>query len=170
MSSSSPTGSTAGPTSQPTVDGTPPGLATRVNRTRHYNHQAFDPSFGKSATEIIADTARGAGDGLVDLAADAAKIDLLHVPKGIARLAQNAWQGEGGFAGLVTLVIGPVRDQLYAAADDAATGDFRGAGAAGVKAVSVAVSTGITVGELGAAAVNAATAATAGPTEPYNRS
>jgi hypothetical protein len=51
------------------------------------------------------------------------------------------------------VVLAPVRQQIEAAADAAATGDFRGAGAAGVKAVTVAVSTGITIGELGAAAV-----------------
>jgi hypothetical protein len=149
------TGTTAGPTSQPTVDGTPSGMAARVNQTRHHSPGGFDPSFGKSRTEIIVELGRGAGDGTADLAADAAKIDLLHVPRGVARLAQTAWESEWGLTGLATVVLGPVRQQIEAAADDAATGDFRGAAAAGVKAVTVAVSTGITIGELGAATVNA---------------
>jgi RHS repeat-associated protein len=149
------TGTTAGPTSQPTVDGTPSGMAARVNQTRHRSPGGFDPSFGKSRTEIIVELGRGAGDGAADLAADAAKIDLLHVPRGVARLAQSAWESEWGLTGLATVVLAPVRQQIEAAADAAATGDFRGAGAAGVKTVTVAVSTGITIGELGAAAVDA---------------
>jgi hypothetical protein len=82
------------------------------------------------------------------------------LPRGVARLAQSAWESEWGLTGLATVVLGPVRQQIEAAADDAATGDFRGAAAAGVKAVTVAVSTGITIGELGAAAVNAIDAGT----------
>jgi hypothetical protein len=130
-------------------------MAARVNQTRHHSPGGFDPSFGKSRTEIIVELGRGAGDGAADLAADAAKIDLLHVPRGVARLAQSAWESEWGLTGLATVVLAPVRQQIEAAADAAATGDFRGAAAAGVKAVTVAVSTGITIGELGAAAVDA---------------
>ena len=92
---------------------------------------------------------------VADLAADAARIDLLHLPAGLARLVQSAWQSEGGLTGLATVVLGPGRQQVAAAVDAAAEGDFRGAAAAGVKALAVGVSTGIAVGELGAAAVNA---------------
>ena len=101
----------------------------------------------------------GAGDGVADLAADAARIDLLHMPAGLARLVQSAWQSGGGLEGLAFVVLGPGRQQVAAAVDSAAEGDFRGAAAAGVKALAVGVSTGIAVGELGAAAVNAAGAA-----------
>ena len=92
---------------------------------------------------------------VADLAADAARIDLLHLPAGLARLVQSAWQSEGGLTGLATVVLGPGRQQVAAAVDAAAEGDFRGAAAAGVKALAVGVSTGIAVGELGTAAVGA---------------
>jgi hypothetical protein len=45
--------------------------------------------------------------------------------------------------------------------DRAAEGDFRGAAAAGVKAIGVGVTTGIAIGEVGAAAVNAGAATSA---------
>jgi hypothetical protein len=53
------------------------------------------------------------------------------------------------------VVLEPAREQVAAAADRAAEGDFRGAAAAGVKAIGVGVTTGIAIGELGAAAVQA---------------
>jgi RHS repeat-associated protein len=154
------TGSTAGPVSQPTADGTPPGMAARANQTRQPSPAGFDPSFGKSSVEIAADFARGAKDGIVDLAADAARLDLLHVPRGLARLVRSAWESEGGLSGLASVVLGPGREQVATAVDRAGEGDFRGAAAAGVKAISVGVTTGIAIGELGAAAVSAVGAAT----------
>jgi hypothetical protein len=150
------TGTTAGPVTQPTVDGTPPGMAARANQMRRPSPAGFDPSFGKSSVEIAGELGRGAKDGIVDLAADAARLDLLHVPAGLARLARSAWGSGGGLSGLVSVVLEPAREQVAAAADRAAEGDFRGAAAAGVKAIGVAVTTGIAVGELGAAAVDAA--------------
>jgi hypothetical protein len=53
------------------------------------------------------------------------------------------------------VVLEPARAQVAAAADRAAEGDFRGAAAAGVKAIGVGVTTGIAIGEVGAAAVDA---------------
>jgi RHS repeat-associated protein len=153
------TGTTAGPVSQPTADGTPPGMASRANQTRRPSPAGFDPSFGKSSVEIAADFARGTKDGIVDLAADAARFDLLHVPRGLARLVRSAWESEGGLSGLASVVLEPGREQVATAVDRAGEGDFRGAAAAGVKAISVGVTTGIAVGELGAAAVNAVDAA-----------
>jgi hypothetical protein len=41
-----------------------------------------------------------------DLAADAAKIDRLHVPKGVDRLTQSAWQSDGRLPGVATVVLG----------------------------------------------------------------
>jgi RHS repeat-associated protein len=149
------TGTTAGPVTQPTADGTPPGMAARINQTRRPSPAGFDPSFGKSSVEIAGELGQGAKDGIVDLAADAARLDLLHVPVGLARLARSAWSSGGGLGGLVSVVLEPAREQVAAAADRAAEGDFRGAAAAGVKAIGVAVTTGIAVGELGAAAVGA---------------
>jgi RHS repeat-associated protein len=154
------TGTTAGPVSQPTADGTPPGMAARVNQSRRPSPAGFDPSFGKSTVEIAGDFARGAKDGIVDLAADAARLDLLHVPRGLARLVRSAWESEGGLSGLASVVLGPGREQVATAVDRAGEGDFRGAAAAGVKAISVGVTTGIAIGELGAAAVSAVGAAT----------
>jgi hypothetical protein len=152
------TGTTAGPVSQPTVDGTPPGMAARVdNGRRQASPPGFDPSFGKSSVEIAGELGRGAKDGIVDLAADAARLDLLHVPAGLARLARSAWDSEGGLAGLASVVLGPAREQVATAVDRAAEGDFRGAAAAGVKAIGVGVTTGIAIGEVGAAAVDAGT-------------
>jgi RHS repeat-associated protein len=150
------TGTTAGATSQPTVDGTPPGMAARVNQSRRPSPAGFDPSFGKSTTEIAGELGKGATDGLVDLGADAARLDLLHLPRGLARLVRSAWESEGGLEGLVSVVLEPGRQQVAAAVDAAAAGDFRGAAASGIKAVSVGVTTGIAIGELGAAAVDAA--------------
>jgi hypothetical protein len=149
------TGTTPGPVTQPTVDGTPPGMAARANQTRRPSPAGFDPSFGKSSVEIAGELGRGAKDGIVDLAADAARLDLLHVPRGLAHLVRSAWSSGGGLGGLVSVVLEPGRAQVAAAVDRAAEGDFRGAAAAGVKAIGVAVTTGIAVGELGAAAVDA---------------
>jgi RHS repeat-associated protein len=149
------TGTTAGPVTQPTVDGTPPGMAARTNQTRRPSPAGFDPSFGKSSVEIAGELGRGVKDGIVDLAADAARLDLLHVPAGLAHLVRSAWSSGGGLGGLVSVVLEPARAQVAAAVDRAAEGDFRGAAAAGVKAIGVAVTTGIAVGELGAAAVDA---------------
>jgi hypothetical protein len=138
-------------------------MAARANQTRRPSPAGFDPSFGKSSVEIAADFARGTKDGLVDLAADAARLDLLHVPRGLARLVRSAWESEGGLSGLASVVLGPGREQVATAVDRAGEGDFRGAAAAGVKAISVGVTTGIAIGELGAAAVNAVQTAGTGP-------
>jgi hypothetical protein len=145
-------------------------MAARINQTRRPSPAGFDPSFGKSSVEIAGELGRGAKDGIVDLAADAARLDLLHVPAGLARLARSAWSSGGGLGGLVSVVLEPAREQVAAAADRAAEGDFRGAAAAGVKAIGVAVTTGIAVGELGAAAVGAAQTAHSGPAASGARS
>ena len=93
--------------------------------------------------------------GVVDLGADAARLDLLHLPRGLARLVRSAWESEGGLTGLATVVLEPGRQQVANAVDAAAEGDFRTAASSGVKALTVGVSTGIAIGELGAAAVEA---------------
>ena len=97
----------------------------------------------------------GAGDGVVDLGADAARLGLLHLPRGFARLVRSAWESEGGLTGLATVVLEPGRQQVANAVDAAAEGDFRTAAASGVKALSVGVTTGFAMGELGAATVAA---------------
>ena len=97
----------------------------------------------------------GAEGGVLDLGADAARLDLLHLPRGLARLVRSAWESEGGLTGLATVVLEPGRQQVANAVDAAAEGDFRTAAASGVKALTVGVSTGIAIGELGAAAVSA---------------
>jgi hypothetical protein len=149
------TGTTAGPVTQPTADGTSPGMAARVNQARRPSPAGFDPSFGRGTVEIAGDLSRGVKDGLVDVGADAARFDLLHVPRGLARLVRSAWSSGGGLSGLAAVVLEPGREQVATAVDRAAEGDFRGAAAAGVKAISVGVATGIAIGEVGAAAVDA---------------
>jgi hypothetical protein len=96
----------------------------------------FDPSSGKGTAEIAGDITYGTVDGLANLAVDAARIDLLHVPAGLAHLVGSAWQGGGGVSGLAAIFWEPGRAQVAAAAEQAADGDFRGAAASTVKAVS----------------------------------
>ena len=68
---------------------------------------------------------------------------------------RSAWESEGGLTGLATVVLEPGRQQVANAVDASAEGDCRTAAASGVKALSVGVSTGIAIGELGAATVAA---------------
>ncbi len=89
------------------------------------------------------------------LAADAARLDSLHVPAGLARLVGSAWHGGGAVSGLTALFWEPGRAQVALAVDQAIDGDFRAAAASTVEAVGVGVATGIALGELGAAAVDA---------------
>ncbi len=148
-------GTPTGSLPAPTVDGTPSGLTPRANQARQASPPGFDPSFGKGTAEIAGDIRLGTVDGLADLAADAARLDVLHVPAGMARLLGSAWQGGGGVNGLAALFWEPGRAQVAAAVDQAIDGDFRAAAASTVKAVGVGVATGVAIGELGAAAVDA---------------
>ena len=75
---------------------------------------------------------------------------------------RSARESEGGLEGLASVVLEPGRQQVANAVDAAAEGDFRAAAASGVKALSVGVSTGIAIGELGAAALSAVDPAGAG--------
>ena len=103
-------------------------------------------------------------DGLANLAANAVRIELLHVPAGPARLVGNAWHGGGAVNGLTALFWEPGRAQVALAVDQAIDGDFRAAAASTVEAVGVGVATGIALGELGAAAVDAVRSVPSGPT------
>ncbi|MEO7594475.1 MAG: HNH endonuclease, partial [Byssovorax sp.] len=105
--------------------------------------------------EIAGDIGLGTVDGLANLATDAVRIDLLHVPAGLARLVGSAWQGGGGLSGLSAIFWEPGRAQVALAVDQAIDGDFRASAASTVEAVGVGVATGIALGELGAAAVEA---------------
>ena len=96
------------------------------------------------------------------LAADAARLDSLHVPAGLARLVGSAWHGGGAVSGLTALFWEPGRAQVALAVDQAIDGDFRAAAASTVEAVGVGVATGIALGELGAAAVDAVQDASGG--------
>ncbi|MEO5729210.1 MAG: HNH endonuclease signature motif containing protein, partial [Byssovorax sp.] len=108
--------------------------------------------------EIAGDIGLGTVDGLANLATDAVRIDLLHVPAGLARLVGSAWQGGGGLSGLAAIFWEPGRGQVALAVDQAIDGDFRAAAASTVEAVGVGVATGVALGELGAAAVDAGAA------------
>jgi RHS repeat-associated protein len=128
--------------------GAPPGIAQRANQARQASPPGFDPSFGKNGAEIAGDVAHGAADGVVDLAVDIAKVNVPAIPRGLLSM----WRSGGGLAGLKKLFWEPGRQQVAAAADEAADGDFRAAAASVVKAVDVGVTTGIAIGELGAVA------------------
>jgi hypothetical protein len=150
------TGNQAASPPQPTVDGTPPGMVSRANHARQPSPAGFDPSFGKSSTEIAGEAAKGTADGIKSLATDAARIDVLHIPSGLGHLLGSAWRGGGGLGGLAALFWEPARAHVDESVAQAAEGDFRGAAASTVKAVSVGVAAGVAIGELGAAAVDAA--------------
>ncbi|MFS8066929.1 MAG: RHS repeat-associated core domain-containing protein [Byssovorax sp.] len=152
------TGNATGSLPAPTVDGTPPGMTPWANQNRQASPPGFDPSFGKSTAEIAGDITYGTVDGLANLATDAVRIDLLHVPSGLARLVGSAWQGGGGLSGLSAIFWEPGRAQVALAVDQAIEGDFRAAAASTVEAVGIGVATGIALGELGAAAVEAGAA------------
>ena len=101
-------------------------MAARVdNGRRQASPPGFDPSFGKGTVEIAGELARGAKDGIVDLAADTARIDLLHIPAGLARLVRSAWGSGGGLSGLASVVLEPGREQVAAAVDRAAEGGLK---------------------------------------------
>jgi hypothetical protein len=158
------TGNAAGSLPAPTVDGTTSGMTPRANQARPASPAGFDPSFGKGTAEIAGDITHGTVDGLTDLAADSARIDLLHVPTGLARLLGSAWQGGGGVSGLGAIFWEPGRAQVALAVDEAIDGDFRASAASTVKAVGVGVTTGIALGELGATAVDAVRSVPGEPT------
>jgi RHS repeat-associated protein len=149
------TGNQAASPPQPTVDGTPPGMASRANHARQPSPAGFDPSFGKSTTEIAGEVANGTVDGIKNLATDAARIDVLHLPAGLGHLLGSAWRGGGGLGGLAALFWEPARAHVDEVVAQAVDGDFRGAAASTVKAVGVGVAAGVAIGELGAAAVEA---------------
>ena len=133
-----------------------PPLPSSASWARPASPGGFDPSFGKGTAEIAGDIRLGTVDGLAKLAADAARIDLLHVPAGLARLLGNTWQG--GFSGMGNLTVRfwePGRQQVALAVDQAIDGDFRASAASTVEAVGIGVATGVALGELGAAAVEA---------------
>ncbi|MEO7594477.1 MAG: hypothetical protein ABI134_24910 [Byssovorax sp.] len=123
------TGNATGSLPAPTVDGTPSGMTPRANQNRQASPPGFDPSFGKSTAEIAGDIGLGTVDGLANLAAGAVRVDLLHVPAGLARLVGSAWQGGGGLSGLSAIFWEPGRAQVAPAVDQAIDGDFRAAAA-----------------------------------------
>jgi hypothetical protein len=84
---------------------------------------------------------------------------LFYQSAGLAHLVGSDWRSGGSLAGLKALFWEPGRAQVAAAAEQAADGDFRGAAASTVKAVSVGVATGVALGKLRAAVVDAAVAA-----------
>ena len=149
------TGNATGSLPAPTIDGMAAGMTPRANQARQASLPGFDPSFGKGRVEIAGDIAHGTVDGLEDLAASAARIDLLHVPAGLGRMLGVAWASGGGLSGLEAIFWEPARAQAAMAVDQAVDGDFRASAASTVGAVSVGVATGVALGELGAAAVDA---------------
>ena len=80
----------------------------------------------------------------------------------MACLLRSAWHGGGAVSGLTALFWEPGRAQVALAVDQAIDGDFRAAAASTVEAVGVGVATGIALGELGAAAVDAVQDASGG--------
>ncbi len=151
----------------PPVSGVPGGLAPRGNANRRASPPGFDPTGGKSGTEIVGELASGAGSGVGKAVASALSVDVLRVPAGLFHVVGSAWESGDPIEGLSALFWKPGAAQVDAVVASAVDGDFKGAAEAGVKAVAIGVATGVALGELGGAAADAAGAP--GPKEPYDR-
>ena len=151
-----PTGDETRPEEEPTVDGPPPGMAARVRTDRMPGPAGFDPSFGKDGLEIGAEVARGALEGVGGAVGDALSIDLLHVPTGLIRIVGDAWSTGDPVGGLSAIFWEPGRAQVDQVVASAVEGDFEGAAEAGVNAITVGVATGVVIGEIGGAGIEAA--------------
>ena len=150
------TGKQAASAPQALADAGTSGMASRANHARRpSSFTGFDPTFGKSSTEIAGEVAKGAASGLAELAGDATKIDILRIPSGLATLVGTAWRSGGALGGLSALFWEPGRRQVDEVVARAIEGDFEGAGAAGVKALAAGVAAGVAIGELGGAAADA---------------
>jgi RHS repeat-associated protein len=149
------TGNAAASSPESTVDGTPSGMTPRARQRLPSSTTTFDPTFGKSTTEIAGELASGAASGAGQIADDAMKIDLVHIPTGLFRIAGTAWQDGDPVGGLTALFWAPARQHVDEVVAQAIDGDFKAAGAAGVKALTVGVAAGVAIGELGAAGVEA---------------
>jgi RHS repeat-associated protein len=158
------TGNQAASSPESTVDGTPPGMTPRTwerlpsSSTTPFD-PTFDPTFGKSTTEIAGELASGAAAGVIEVASDAMKIDVVNIPTGLFRIAGTAWRDGDPVGGLAALFWTPGREHVDEVVAHAIDGDFKAAAAAGVKAITVGVAAGVAIGELGAAAVDAGAAA-----------
>jgi hypothetical protein len=150
------TGNSAPGVPSPPVSGTPGGLAPRVHTNRQASPPAFDPTGGKSRTEIAGELVSGAASGVGQAAATALSVDLLRVPAGLLHVAGSAWASSDPVAGLGALFWEPGAAQVDDLVASAVDGDFKGAAEAGVKAITIGVATGVALGELGGAAVDAA--------------
>jgi len=80
------TGNQAASSPESTVDETPSGMTPRVQQRLPSSTTIFDPTFGKSTTEIAGDIANGAASGVGEIATDAMKIDVVHIPTGLFRI------------------------------------------------------------------------------------
>ena len=134
----------------------PGGLAPRGNANRRASPPGFDPTGGKSGTEIVGELASGAGSGVGKAVASALSVDVLRVPAGLFHVVGSAWESGDPIEGLSALFWKPGAAQVDAVVASAVDGDFKGAAEAGVKVVTIGVATGVALGELGGAAVDAA--------------
>ncbi len=140
----------------PPVSGVPGGLAPRGNANRRASPPGFDPTGGKSGTEIVGELASGAGSGVGKAVASALSVDVLRVPAGLFHAVGSAWESGDPIEGLSTLFWKPGAAQVDELVASAVDGDFKGAAEAGVKVVTIGVATGVALGELGGAAADAA--------------
>jgi hypothetical protein len=150
------TGNSAPGVPSPAVSGAPGGLTPRVHTNRQASPPGFDPTGGKSRTEIAGELVSGAASGVGQAAATALSIDLLRVPAGLLHVAGSAWESGDPVAGLGALFWDPGAAQVDDLVASAIDGDFKGAAEAGVKAITIGVATGVALGELGGAAADAA--------------
>jgi hypothetical protein len=134
-----------------------------VHTNRQASPPAFDPTGGKSRTEIAGELVSGAASGVGQAAATALSVDLLRVPAGLLHVAGSAWASGDPVAGLGALFWEPGAAQVDDLVASAVDGDFKGAAEAGVKAITIGVATGVALGELGGAAAEAAKAAKDAP-------
>jgi len=149
------TGNQAASSPESTLDGTPSGMTPRVQPRLPSSSTTFDPTFGKSTTEIAGDLVNGAVSGVGEIATDALKIDVVNIPTGLFRIAGTAWRDGDPVGGLAALFWTPGRQHVDEVVAQAIDGDFKAAAAAGVKAIAVGVAAGVALGELGAAGVEA---------------
>ncbi|MFO0759126.1 MAG: FG-GAP-like repeat-containing protein [Byssovorax sp.] len=154
--------STPGVRSAP-ASGSFSGAMPRHNTNRQASPPGFDPTSGKSRIEIGGELLHGSARGVGQAAAEVTEIDWLRVPAGLVRSVQTAWGADDPLSGLSALFWEPGASQVDVLVERAVEGDFEGAAEAGVKVVTVGVATGVALGELGGAAVDAANAGSSGP-------
>jgi len=102
----------AGCVPSPPVSGTPGGLAPPGHANRRASPPGFDPTGGKSGTEIAGELANGAANGVGQAVASALSVDVLRVPAGLVHAVGSAWESGDSIEGLSELFWKPGAAQV----------------------------------------------------------